>query len=262
LIIIIRGGGEVASAVAHVLARCHFRVCLTEALYPQAVCRGVVFCEALYDGEKEVEGIVAQAVDSVEEVFAVWAEDKMPIMVDPEASIKDALHPEVLIDAIMAKRNLGTKLSDAPLVIGMGPGFRVGRDVHAVVETNNSANLGRVILEGQGESDTGIPLEIGGFTFERVLHATEEGLFSSRKNIGDGISSGEVVALVGKQPVKADVGGVLRGLIRDGLKVKKGTKVGEIDPLGSKEDCYIIRPKMRAIAGGALEAILMHYNRG
>lgn len=262
LVILIRGGGEVASAVAHKLARCHFRVCLTEVSYPQAVCRGVVFSEAVYDGEKEVEGVVAQLVDSIEDVFAVWAADKMPITVDPQARIKDLLRPEVLIDAIMAKRNLGTKTSDAPLVIGMGPGFRAGRDVHAVVETNNSANLGKVILEGEGESDTGIPLEIGGFTFQRVLHAPEEGFSSSQKSIGDEILSGEVVAFVGKQPVKAELGGILRGLVRDGSKVEKGTKLGEIDPVGSKEDCYIIRPKMRAIAGGALEAILMRYNRG
>jgi len=262
LIVVIRGGGEVASAIAHKLARCHFRVCLTEVAYPQAVCRGVAFCEAIYDGEKEVEGVIAKSAGSVEEVFAAWAGDKIAVMVDPEASIKDSLHPEVLIDATMAKRNLGTDISDAALVIGLGPGFRVGRDVHAVVETNNSANLGKVILEGEGESDTGIPLEIGGFTFERVLHAPEEGVFYSQKNIGDDISSGEVVGLVGKQPVKADLGGVVRGLIRVGSKVKKGTKLGEIDPLGSEEDCYIIRPRMRAIAGGALEAILMHCNRG
>jgi xanthine dehydrogenase accessory factor len=262
LIILIRGGGEVASAIAHRLARCNFRVCLTEVAYPEAVCRGVTFCEAIYDGGKEVEGIVAQSVNSIEEVFAVWAADKIPITVDPQARIKDLLRPEVLIDAIMAKRNLGTKISDAPLVIGMGPGFRVGRDVHAVVETNNSANLGKVILKGEGESNTGIPLEIGGFTFERLLHAPDEGFFSSRKNIGDEISSGEVIAFVGEQPVKADLSGIVRGLVRDGLKVEKGTKLGEIDPLGSKQDCYTIRPKMRAIAGGALEAILMRYNRG
>jgi xanthine dehydrogenase accessory factor len=262
LTIVIRGGGEVASAVAHRLARCHFRVCLTEVPYPQAVSRGVAFCEAIYDGEKEVEGIVAKSVGSTAEVFEVWAEDKIPIMVDPEASIKDSLHPEVLIDAIMAKRNLGTKISAAPLVIGMGPGFRVGRDAHVVVETNYSMNLGKVILSGEAEKDTKIPIPIAGLTFARALHAPKEGLFSSQKNIGDSISSGEVIAFVGGQPVKAEVGGILRGLLRNRLKVKKGTKLGEIDPLGSKEDCYIIRPKMRAIAGGALEATLMHCNRG
>ncbi len=261
LIIVIRGGGEVASAIAHMLARSHFRVCLTEVPYPQAVSRGVTFCEAIYDGEKEVEGVVAKSVSSIAEVFKVWAEDNIPIMVDPEASIKDSLHPEILIDAIMAKRNLGTKLSDAPLVIGIGPGFQAGRDVHVIVETNSSINLGKVILRGEAEEDTGIPIPIAGLTFARVLHSPQEGLFSSQKNIGDGISSGEVVAFVGKQPVTAEVGGILRGLIREGLKVKRGTKLGEIDPLGAKEVCYTIRPKMRAIAGGVLEAILMHCNR-
>jgi xanthine dehydrogenase accessory factor len=262
LTIVIRGGGEVASAIAHRLARCHFRVCLTEVSHPQAVSRGVAFCEANYDGEKEVEGIVAKSVSSSAEVFEAWAEGKIPIMVDPEASIKDSLRPEVLIDAIMAKRNLGTKISDAPLVIGVGPGFRVGRDAHVVVETNYSTNLGKVILRGEAEKDTEIPIPIGGLTFARVLHAPQEGLFSSQKNIGDSISSGEVVAFVGRQPVKAEVGGILRALLRNGLKVKKGTKLGEIDPQGLEEVCYTIRARMRAIAGGALEAILMHYNQG
>lgn len=262
LVVLVKGGGEVASAVAHKLARAHFRVCLTEIRYPQAISRGVAFCEAVYDREKEVEGIVAKLTGSAEEVPNVWKQNKIPILVDPEASVKDFLHPDVLVDAIMAKRNIGTKITDAPLVIGLGPGFQVNRDVHVVIETNYySANLGKVILQGKAEDDTSIPVDIGGFTFARVLHAPIDGVFSCNKNIGDTVSAGEIIASVEEIPLKAELSGILRALFRSGVEVKKGTKLGEIDPVGTTEVCYGIRPKMRLIAGGVLEAILMHYNR-
>ena len=260
LVVLTKGGGEVASAVAHKLACSGFRVCLTETPSPQAVHRGTTFCEAIYEGEKEVEGVVAKLITLPEQAFKAWGQNKIPIIVDPKALIKDFLHPNVLIDAIMAKRNLGTKISDAPLVIGLGPGLRAGRDVHIVIETNHSENLGKAILQGEAESDTGIPLDIDGGTFERVLHAPVDGHFSTLKKLGGYVSTGEVVAFVAGQPVKAEIGGILRGLLRDGLEVKKGTKLGEIDPQGVKEVCYTIRPKMRAIADGVLKAILMHYN--
>jgi xanthine dehydrogenase accessory factor len=260
LVTLIKGGGEVASAVAHKLACSDLRVCLTETPFPQAVHCGTTFCEAIYEGEKEVEGVVAKLITSPEQAFEVWDQNKIPIIVDAEALIKDFLHPNVLIDAIMAKRNLGTKFSDAPLVIGLGPGFRAGRDVHIVVETNHGENLGKKILQGEAESDTGIPMDISGFTFERALHASMDGRFLTLKRLGDSVSVGEIVAFVAGQPVKAEIGGILRGLLRDGLEVKKGTKLGEIDPQGSKEACYTIRPKMKTIADGVLEAILMHYS--
>ncbi len=260
LVVLIRGGGEVASGVAHKLARAHFRVCLTEISRPLAVSRGVSFCEAIYDGEKEIEGIVARRVTSASEIPKVWQKGEIPIIVDPEASIKDALNHEVLVDAIMAKKNLGTKITDAPLVIGLGPGFQAGKDVHMVVETNYSENLGRVILKGEAEKDTGIPIAIEGLTFERVLHSPKDGLFQTDKEIGDFVAAGEVVASVAGQPLKAEIGGIVRALMRNGTKVTKGTKLGEIDPTGSKKACYTIRPKMSTIADGVLEAILMRFN--
>ena len=260
MVVMIKGGGEVASAVAHKLARCHFKICLTEVAQPIAISRGVSFCEAIYDGEKEVEGIIAKRITSAEVITSSWEENKLPILVDPEARIRKWLHPDILIDAIMAKRNLGTKITDAPLVIGLGPGFQAGRDVHAVIETNNSENLGKVILTGEAESNTGIPLEVAGFTVERAMFSLEEGLFHSSKEIGDMFSAGDPVAWVGNQPVKAKIDGVLRALMRDGVKVDNGTKLGEVDPRGSRELCYTIRPRMRAIAGGVLEAILMQIN--
>jgi len=177
LIVLIKGGGEVASGVAHRLFRAHFKVCLTEIHHPKAVSRGVAFSEAIYDGKKEVEGVVAKLVKSASDILRVWKESKLPIIVDPKATIRDTLHPDILIDAIMAKRNLETRLTDAPLVIGLGPGFQAGKDVHLVVETNNSESLGKVIFDGESEKNTGAPIPIGGLTFERVLHSPENGLF-------------------------------------------------------------------------------------
>jgi xanthine dehydrogenase accessory factor len=260
MVVLIKGGGEVASGVAHKLARARFRVCLTETAQPLAVSRGVAFCEAVYDGEKEVEGITARRVESGVEVLRLWREGRIAVIVDPETSIRKTLKPEVLIDAIMAKKNLGTKIGHAPLVIGLGPGFRVGKDVHMVVETSNSERLGMVILKGEAEADTGIPVEIGGFTKERALHADGDGLFLTDKDIGDPAKAGEVVATVAGKPVRAEIDGIVRAMLRHGIDVKKGTKLGEIDPTGNIEDCYTIRPRVRAIAGGVLEAIMMRYN--
>jgi xanthine dehydrogenase accessory factor len=233
---------------------------MTETSQPLAVSRGVAFCEAIYDGEKEVEGVTAKRVESPSQIASIWRQGKLPIIVDPDAMIKDMLKPAVLVDALMTKQNLGTKLGDAPLVIGLGPGFRTQEDVHIVVETNNSERLGRVILSGTAEANTGIPVTIGGLTEERVLHSPSDGQFLTDKDIGDMVAAGDILASVATQPLKAEIGGVVRALLRNGTVVGKGAKLGEIDPSGDKEACYTIRPRVRAIAGGVLEAILMRFN--
>lgn len=261
LVVLIKGGGEQASGVAHRLACSHLKICLTEVPNPQAVRRGVAFCEAVYDGEKEVEGVVAKLIPSPDEISKVWQEGKLPLLVDPETKVKDILKPDVLVDAILAKKNLGTKISDAPLVIGLGPGFQSGKDVHMVIETNRGHNLGRVILQGEAEANTGIPGVIAGASAERVFRAPKAGRFSANRKIGDHVRAGDVVALVDGAPVKALVGGVVRGLLRDGIEVHKGMKAGDVDPRGIKEHCFTISDKARAIAGGVLEAILYHCNR-
>ena len=261
LTVLIKGGGEMASAVAHRLTRANFKVCITEIPHPQAVRRGVAFCEAIYEGEKEVEGVVAKAIRSADEIFKVWEENKIPILIDPETKVKDFLNPDILVDAILAKKNLGTRISDAALVIGLGPGFQAGREVHLVVETNRGHNLGTVLLHGEAEENTGIPGGIAGFSTERVLRAPVSGRFSSAKKIGDFVQAGEVVARIEDSPVQAAIEGVLRGLLRDGSEAWKGMKVGDIDPRGIKEFCYTISDKARAIAGGVLEGILWHFNR-
>jgi len=250
-----------ATGVAHRLARSGFRVCLTEIPEPQAVRREVAFCEAVFEGKKEVEGLVAKRVLGRAEILRAWERREVPLIVDPEGAIRGELNPDVVVDAILAKRNTGTRIEDAPLVIGLGPGFRVGESVHSVIETNRGHRLGKVIQEGEADPDTGIPGEIGGYTWERVLRAPVQGRFRGRKIIGDRVEKDEVVAEVEGTPVEARVGGVLRGILRDGLGVGEGMKVGDIDPRGFREHCFTISDKARAIGGGVLEAILMRYNR-
>jgi xanthine dehydrogenase accessory factor len=262
LVVLIRGAGEMASGVAHRLSQSRFRVCLLEIAQPLAVRRAVSFCEAVYDGEKEVEGVRAKRVSGPKEIVSVWTEGKIPLLVDPDSkqTIK-FLKPDVLVDAILAKKNLSTGVQDAPLVIGLGPGFSAGRDVHVVIETNRGHNLGRVILQGAAEPDTGIPGEIGGFTVERVLRTMKKGTFQSHRAIGDHVSKGTVVAVVDDFPVIAQVSGTVRGLLRDGTKAMKDMKVGDIDPRGKREHCFTISEKARAIGGGVLEAVLNRFNQ-
>jgi xanthine dehydrogenase accessory factor len=259
--ICIRGGGELASAVAHRLHRCNFKVLLTEIANPQAVRRQVAFCEAVYNGSKEVEGVFAKLVSDFTEIEAVWRDGAIPLIVDPETKTKSIIKPDVLIDAIIAKRNTGTEITDAPLVIGLGIGFYAGRDVHIVIETNRGHNLGRVILKGEAEADTGVPGVIGGYSRERVFRAPKEGQFKTSKGIGEFVKAGDIVAVVDDYPVKVEIDGIIRGILADGTIVHKGMKSGDIDPRGKKEYCDTISDKGRAIAGGVLEAILSFVNK-
>jgi len=260
LIVLIKGGGEVASGVAHRLHRSHFRVCLTEIASPLAVSRGTAFSEAVFDGTKTIEGVTAQLISDLSEVYQVWQQGNIPIIIDPEASIVGKIKPDVLVDAVMAKRNTGTRITDAPLVIGMGAGFYASRDVHIVVETNHSNNLGRVILEGEAEKNTGIPVAIGGLTRERVIWALQAGTFTTDREVGDPVVAGEVVGRVGDLPLEAPISGILRGLMKGGVRVSEGVKLIEVDPVNDKAVCYVIRDKMRAIGGGVLEAIMLRFN--
>jgi xanthine dehydrogenase accessory factor len=260
LIILIKGGGEMASGVVQRLVRSGFRVCITEIPEPLAVRRGVSFCEAVFAGRTEVEGLVGRRVSGKEEVRRCWEEGEVPVVIDPQCAIRKILSPDVLVDAILAKRNTGTALGDAPLVIGLGPGFRAGRDVHFVIETNRGHHLGRVIEEGEAQPDTGIPGDISGYTWERVLRAPAGGRFLGKKQIGDRIEKGEVVAEVEGVPLEATISGVLRGILRDGLMAELNMKVADVDPRALRESCLTVSEKARAIAGGVLEAILMKYN--
>jgi xanthine dehydrogenase accessory factor len=261
LTILIRGGGELASGIAHRLFLAHFRVCLIEVEKPQAIRREVSFSEALYETTKTVEGVTAQFITSPTGVRQVWDSGRIPLLIDPVAAIISDLKPDILVDAIMAKRNLGTKITDARLTIGIGPGFVAGKDVHAVIESNRGHNLGKVIFQGEAEPDTGIPGKVMGFSGERVLRAPAAGLLHSQKQIGDVVKAGDVIANIDACLVKAKIDGIVRGSLRDGSKVYGGMKIGDIDPRGLREYCYTISDKARAIAGGVLEAILTVYNK-
>jgi len=259
-VVLVRGAGEMATGVAHRLASCHFKVCMTESWNPEAVRREVAFSEAIYDDEKKVEGITAKRVESPDQISEVWREGKIPVLIDPEAKVKDFLNPDVLIDAILAKVNLGTKITDAPVVIGLGPGFYAGKDVHLLVETNRGHNLGRIITNGEAEPNTGIPGSIAGYTEERVIRAPENGQFRTWRKIGHVIKVHEKVGMIGGVEVQSRIPGIIRGLLRDGTQVWKGMKMGDIDARGNKAHCYTISDKARTISGGALQAILEHFN--
>lgn len=259
--VLIRGAGEMATGVAWRLNRCGFQVLMTEIPKPLAVRRGVCFSEAVYEGEKVVEGVKAVLISHPEEGEEVWKRGEVAVIVDPEARCLQEIRPQVLVDAIMAKRNLGTRKDQAPLVIGLGPGFRAGEDVHAVIETKRGHDLGRVLWEGEAQPNTGIPGEIGGYTVERVLRAPKAGVLRLRKDIGDRVEAGEEIGWVRDEPIRARISGVIRGLLREGSEVQGGLKIGDIDPRGVRDYCFTISDKARAIAGGVLEAILFHFNR-
>lgn len=261
LIVLIKGGGEVASGIAYRLHISRLKVCLTEVAKPLAVSRGTAFSEAIFDGVKTIMGVTAEVVPPVhEEIYRIWQERKIAIVIDPEASIKEKIKPDVLVDAIMAKRNTGTKITDAPLVIGAGPGFYAGRDVHMVVETNHSHNLGKVILEGEAEENTGTPVEIGGLTKGRVVWAPRAGIFTTDKEIGDSVVAHQVIGWIGDLPIEAPITGMLRGLLRSGVKVSRGSKLIEVDSVNNKAICNFITDKMWRIGKGVLEAIMLKYN--
>ena len=256
LTVLIRGGGEMATGIAHRLHRCHMRVVIAEIAAPTSVRRNVAFAEAVYEGAQTVEGVKAVRVASCEEGYAAWKHNQIAIFVDPDASIREILKPAVVVDAIMAKKNGAAKLTDAPVVIGVGPGFTAGIDVHAVVESNRGYHLGRVIWNGAAESDTGIPAPVDGHTASRVLRVPQTGIFKALRAIGDVIKIGEPVAEVNGESIKAEISGQIRGLLRNGIQAQQGIKAGDIDPRGERGYCNSISDKSRAIAGGVLEAVL------
>jgi xanthine dehydrogenase accessory factor len=232
------------------------KVMVTELPQPTVIRRAVAFAAVMYEDVVEIEGVVGRRAASLKEALLFWERGEVPVLSYSEGELAAEWRSEVLVDAIMAKRNLGTKISDAPIVIGLGPGFVAGVDVHAVIETERGHNLGRVILEGSAAPDTGIPGAVMGYTTERVLRAPCAAIFRGEKRIGDEVEAGEIVAYVDGSPVVAGISGVIRGLLADGLAVKEGMKAGDVDPRGVKKHCFTISDKARAIGGGVLEAIL------
>ena len=296
LLIICRGAGDLATGIIHRLHRAGHRVIALETDYPAAIRRQVSFCEAVYDGSAVVEGVTARLVPALADaetdtetysgendtpaahivsekwdssaIEAVLEAGEVPLLIDPKGESIALLKPDVVIDAIIAKRNLGTTINMAPLVIGVGPGFTAGQDVHLVIESMRGHNLARIITDGMAQPNTGVPGNIAGFTSERVIHAPAAGYIHDVRKIGDIVQKGDEIARIYPDkesydnalseyvPVNATITGIIRGLIREGYYFRKGFKIADIDPRESEiTNCFTISDKARSIAGSVLEAV-------
>lgn len=271
-LIVVRGAGDLATGTIHRLKKAGFRLLVLEAEHPAAIRRQVALSEAVYAGSARVEDVEAVRMDVdlaekknrkellEQEMERIWKKDGVPVLVDPAGLSIAALRPAVVVDAILAKKNLGTTKEMAPLVIALGPGFTAGEDVDVVIETKRGHNLGRVIRSGSAVPNTGIPGIIGGYGKERVMHAQAEGILRNAASIGDIVEAKAVIAEIetenGTVPVEASLSGLLRGLIRDGYPVTKGFKIADIDPRKEElQNCFTISDKARCIAGSVLEVI-------
>lgn len=271
-LIVVRGAGDLATGTIHRLKKAGFRLLVLEAEHPAAIRRQVALSEAVYAGSARVEDVEAVRMDVdlaekknrkellEQEMERIWKKDGVPVLVDPAGLSIAALRPAVVVDAILAKKNLGTTKEMAPLVIALGPGFTAGEDVDVVIETKRGHNLGRVIRSGSAVPNTGIPGIIGGYGKERVMHAQAEGILRNAALIGDIVEARAVIAEIetenGTVPVEASLSGLLRGLIRDGYPVTKGFKIADIDPRKEElQNCFTISDKARCIAGSVLEVI-------
>lgn len=253
-LVVVRGAGDLATGTILRLVRCGFRVVALESERPSAIRRTVSLSEAVYDGEAEVEGVRAVRCDRIP---GAWKPgDPVALLVDPACRCLEEARPLALVDAILAKRNLGTRMDMAPVVVALGPGFTAGADAHAVIETNRGHDLGRVILRGQAEPNTGVPGLIAGRGGERVIHAPAAGPVRTLCEIGDTVEAGQAVLTVGGVAAPAAIRGVVRGLIRPGFEADRGLKVADVDPRCAPEHCRTVSDKARAIAGGVLEALL------
>lgn len=254
--VLIRGAGDLASGIAMRLFHAKMEVIMTDLPRPTAIRRTVCFSQAILFGTMTVEDVTAVFAETPEAAASILKEKKIPVLADPEAASIAALRPDAVVDAILAKRNLGTKITDAPCVIGVGPGFTAGLDCHVCVETMRGHTLGRVITEGSPIPNTNIPGLIGGFAGERVLRAPADGIFRQRLEIGDMVEQNEIAGYVGTEPMRCQITGVLRGLLADGTPVHRGMKAGDVDPRGEVSYCQLVSDKALAIGGGVLEAIL------
>ena len=260
MLVLIKGAGDLATGTAVRLRRAGISVVMTDLARPTAVRRTVAFCQCMYDGTSVVEGVAARRAAGPEETRAVLAAGEVPVLADPGADILKELPFDAVVDAILAKRNLGTNITDAPIVLALGPGFAAGVDCHGVVETQRGHDLGRVLWDRPPAPNSGVPGEIGGYTVERLLRAPAAGLFQPAASIGDTVSAGQVVGTVAGVPMTAQIDGVLRGLLPEGTPVSAGMKAGDVDPRCRWEHCFSVSDKARAVGGGVLEALLCRLN--
>jgi xanthine dehydrogenase accessory factor len=262
-IVVVKGGGDLGTGVILRLRHQGYRVVVTELPQPLVVRRAVAAASAVYEGQVTVEGMTARYVTDKAGIMAAWNEGHVPVIVDPAAHIVRDLEPLVVVDAIMAKRNTGTTLNDASIVIALGPGFHAGVDCHAVIETQRGPDLGRVYLRGSTSPDSGVPGDVGGEAARRVVRAPMSGTFTGLVQIGDRVSAGDVIAEVSGVPVTAQIAGVVRGLLAGGLMVRAGLKVGDVDPRDDPVVCFQVSDKAWQVANGVLEAVaILHRKQG
>ncbi|QQK07963.1 selenium-dependent molybdenum cofactor biosynthesis protein YqeB [Miniphocaeibacter halophilus] len=262
-IIVVRGGGDIATGVIQKLHRTGFRVLVLEIEKPTAIRRTVAVSSCIYTNEYTVEDIVAIKCENNSDVYAAWENNKVPVVVDPDGETIDRFKPKYIVDAIIAKKNINFNKFKAFGKIALGPGFEAGKDADIVIETNRGHDLGRLIFKGFATENTGSPGDIAGRTLERVIYSEFEGVINHIKNIGDLVTKGETIATIDGNEVKSNLTGVLRGLINNGFFVTKGLKIADVDPRKEEVDnCFTISDKARAIGGNTLEAILILENSG
>ena len=257
-IILLRGGGDLATGVALRLHRVGISVVITELAQPLAVRRRVAFSEAIYQDSVNVEGVIARRVSQPVDAIRVIFSGEIPVLVDPDCSIRQAreFNTVAMVDARMTKQPPDLNLDSAPLVVGLGPGFVAGENCHAVIETNRGHFLGRVIWDGAPEPNTGIPGKIGDEQGDRVLRAPVDGILHNYLEIGEKAVAGDTLADVSGNPILAPVDGILRGMLRDGMCVKQGMKIGDLDSRNDARNTLTVSEKSLAIGGGVLEALL------
>ncbi len=254
--ILIRGAGDIASGIAVRLFRCGFTLAMTDLVHPTSIRRTVCFSEAVRQGSCAVEGIMAERAFSKADADEIWARGHIPVFADDDGSTLPLLQPDAVVDARLAKVNIDTSLSDAPIVIAVGPGFTAGQDCRAVVETQRGHYLGRAIYEGSAAPNTGVPGNIGGYTVERVIRAPQAGVFRPVHEIGDQVAADQIVAYVDEEPVRCRIGGTLRGILPEGAVVFAGMKSGDVDPRCQPDHCRCASDKALSVGGGVLEALL------
>ena len=261
-LVIVRGAGDLASGVIYRMYREGYRVLALETEKPACIRRQVAYGEAVYDGKTEVEGVTAVRISEWKEMETCWSEGVIPILIDESGNSIERLKPEIVIDAILAKKNLGTTKNMAPLTIGLGPGFTAGEDVDIVIETMRGDTLGKVYHQGRALPNTGVPGMIAGYAKERVIHAPANGKMHAVHEIGDIVKKGELLAYVGETPVYATIDGILRGLIRENYEVIKGLKIMDIDPrISELNQCFLISDKAKKIANSVYETV-KHWEKG
>lgn len=260
--VIVRGGGDIASGTIQKLHRSGFKVLVLEVEKPTSIRRNVAFSEAVYNGTTVVEDIKAVLVKEKSEIIRAWEDGIIPVVIDKEGKLINTIKPYIVVDAILAKRNLGTKRDMAPITIALGPGFNAGKDVDVVIETMRGHNLGRLIFEGSALENTGVPGEIGGYAEERVIYSPCDGKIKNVKTIGDIVEAGQIIAIIENEEVRSGITGIIRGVIRDESIVFKGLKIADVDPRRTElKNFNTISDKARNIGGGVLEAILLLMNK-